>query len=337
MRVEPRGAFVSSTFPIRSSSDIWTYLDLLAQGRDIAPYFHKGMRLNIRVPEGIDEMRRAEALIALRRMVWRHYGLIKYGTPSLKHLTARDRAESSVTVERTDHTTLSVDFSGALNACVRAAEQRRHEAEAPRYEQTRFPDDLPPHVLAQAGERKDIGRLEAARDVAVNWFNRLTSTHRVATAFFTIACLAVGLTTLAYFKLSFDHDVQVVTEDHRHTEKMAALDEPTITGHDGKPIRLERKDRAKHDHATHEDNRRFAGLDSAYENEPAYRLVKDELDDVRPALMKLAMTGPMEFNGLSFDAKSAQQLARKALGRGRRRSGARATRLCPEWQAVCAV
>ena len=266
MRVEPEGALVSSTFPIRSSNDLWAYLDLLRQGRGVAPYFHDGLCLTVRVPDGIDELRRAEALLSLRRMVWRHFALLKYGTPRLKRLTARDRAESAITVATSDRTTLIVDFSSALNACVRAAEQRRHEAETPHYQQARFPEDLQPQVLAQAGERKDIGRLEAARDVAVNWFGRLTPTHRLATAFFAIACLAVGLTTIGYVKVSGDRDVRVLNENHRHEEQMVAFKEPTITTEHGRHVRLPPKDVAALDHATHEDVKRFAELDRAYES-----------------------------------------------------------------------
>jgi hypothetical protein len=122
---------VAGAFVLRSDADIWQAVQPVASNPGLSIRFENYPKLVITVDDGIDAISRAEALLALRSLVRRHYCLLKYGTTRLNQLTKADRAEVTLLVDETDRTRLIVDFSAALNACAKVIDQQRYAADYP--------------------------------------------------------------------------------------------------------------------------------------------------------------------------------------------------------------
>jgi len=308
---------VAGAFVIRSEAEIWQAVQLYANNPSLSIRFENYPKLVVAVEDGIDAISRAEALLALRTLVQRHYCLLKYGTTRLSRLTKVDRSEVKLLVDETDRTKLIVDFSKALNACAKVVEEHQQEAAGPEPRQCDWFSDMSRSAMPEPGQTKETGKFAATRDVAVELIRSVPMPVRAGFGILGILVFGVWLCGPDLLTRYFQHDEAVRKQADTHQLEMAQLSRPAIVAENGQAVRVPPKVQAALEDGIHDDHDRTSKILTTDRPErPLVRFVSDEVGSVFPALFDLAVAGPIDINGVKFpDAKAAKRAARGAAAK----------------------
>jgi hypothetical protein len=101
--------------------------------------FDSWPRIVITVPEGIDLVQAARAVLEIQDVVRRHFCFLKYGTPNLTRLKQADKERTKFTVEYPDPMRMVIDLSQPANAAAQLVRTQFHFDRVRQHQQIAMP------------------------------------------------------------------------------------------------------------------------------------------------------------------------------------------------------
>lgn len=259
-------------------------------------------RITVHSSAQLPGVQAARWITQLQTATERQYAVLKHGG-TRRRLTAADRRDVKLDVHHhSDGQGLTVDFSRAANAAVRAVSGN---ADAPRWK--RRGQKLFDFAKAAAETKSDaiklgMAMIDKARPIDI-------------TVWGLTAILLTGLVFSKSAELS--HQLDLSKESNRHQERMVALDHTTFAVR-GVPATLP----PEHRKALVADEARDRALalslaSDQLDHDPLLQFVVAEAERTRPAMLDLApATGTLEINGAQIPAEAAHAMSKRLKSRG---------------------
>lgn len=268
---------------IRSEQDLWRAAQALSH--DFVPglRFQGWPVMTIRSTVPIDGIKSALAVVKIQDAAYRLFSLMKYGTRSLRRLTALDRERARLGVSYHDRNLgVTIDFTNVANACVDAVESWGEHGPYDRPRQ-RGLFAVPPE---EGKEKESWAR--TARVLGSQYIAKAPTRDLKVLGMLAIFATAVAWTSGVWIKEKSKSAVEIVKAGYEHQVKMAELERTVVTakGGEARPVTPQEVKAIERD--LDDETRRVMALASDEIEQPLLRFVMNEVERTMPPLMDMA-------------------------------------------------
>lgn len=299
---------------IQNDQDLWRAVQAL--GNDFpGARFHGWPVMRIRSSVPINGVKSALAVTKMQDAVHRLYGLLRYGTRNLRYLTDLDKAVTELGVTHHDgDRAIDIDFTNAMNACVRAVESWGEYG----------PYDRPRRgsIFAASAEEQGDGAESwerTARELGSQYIaktpRRDMKTVGIVLGMTAIFAAAAAWTGDTWIKENSKETIRLAEIHYGHEAKLAGLglERTTVKAKTAATREAPPEVVAAVERDLDADTRRVMALTDEIER-PLLRFVMNEVEGTLPALMGMAPTlheATYSVNGFEVPGRVAAAVGKK--------------------------
>lgn len=289
-------------FVIRSEQDLWRAVHSLNDGFAPGTRFAGWPVLRIRSSLPIDGVKSAFAVMKMQDAVNRLFCLMRYGTRSLRRMSALDKERLRLGVTYHDgNRGLDIDFTNAANACVSAVEAWGEHGPYDRPRQTNL--FALPHS-EEANGKESWSR--TTRELGLALIAKLPRRDVKAVAMFAICAFALVAGGVMAFKVKSETSIAALEVGYEHQVKMTEPGDKTAVKSEAGVRQATSYEVQAVERDLAFEAKRVMALVSDEIEQPLLRFVMNEVDGAMPPLMEMApQLATYSVNGVELPGRSA--------------------------------